>query len=35
MTYVGWTNQRADAWETYVGLSGDEVIGFYTLVVAR
>jgi GNAT superfamily N-acetyltransferase len=28
-------NQQAGASQTYVGLSGDEVIGFYTLVVGQ
>jgi len=27
-------NQRAEASQTYVALTGDEVVGFYTLVVA-
>lgn len=30
-----WVNQQANAAQTYVGLSGDEVIGFYTLVVGE
>jgi GNAT superfamily N-acetyltransferase len=30
-----WTNQQANAAQTYVGLAGDEVIGFYTLVVGE
>jgi GNAT superfamily N-acetyltransferase len=29
------TNQRANTAQTYVGLSGDEVVGFYTLVVGE
>ena len=28
-------NQQAEASQTYVGLVGDEVVGFYTLVVAQ
>jgi GNAT superfamily N-acetyltransferase len=28
-------NQQANASQTYIGLSGDEVIGFYTLVVGE
>src|SRR3990172_779309 len=28
-------NQKAEASQTYVALMGDEVVGFYTLVVAR
>jgi len=28
-------NQQAEASQTYVGLMGDEVVGFYTLVVAQ
>ena len=28
-------NQQAEASQTYVALVGDEVIGFYTLVVAQ
>jgi GNAT superfamily N-acetyltransferase len=29
------TNQRANTAQTYVGLAGDEVVGFYTLVVGE
>jgi len=29
------TNQQANASQTYIGLHGDEVIGFYTLVVGQ
>mgnify|MGYP003444129611 FL=1 len=30
-----WVNQQANAAQTYLGLTGDEVIGFYTLVVGE
>lgn len=30
-----WVNQQANAAQTYLGLAGDEVIGFYTLVVGE
>jgi GNAT superfamily N-acetyltransferase len=30
-----WVNQQADAAQTYLGLAGTEVIGFYTLVVGE
>lgn len=29
------TNQRANTAQTYLGLAGDEVVGFYTLVVGE
>jgi GNAT superfamily N-acetyltransferase len=30
-----WANQQANAAQTYLGLAGDAVIGFYTLVVGE
>jgi GNAT superfamily N-acetyltransferase len=30
-----WTNQRAGAAQTYVGLAGDVVVGYYTLAVGE
>lgn len=30
-----WANQQANAAQTYVGLSGDDIVGFYTLVVGQ
>lgn len=30
-----WTNQQAGAAQTYVGLAGDTVVGYYTLAVGQ
>lgn len=30
-----WPNQQANASQTYLGLSGEEVVGFHTLVVGQ
>jgi GNAT superfamily N-acetyltransferase len=35
LTRYALQNQQAGASQTYVALAGDEVVGFYTLVVAR
>ncbi len=35
LTRFALANQQANASQTYVGLSGNEVIGFYTLVVGE
>ncbi len=35
LTRFALANQQANASQTYVGLSGNEVIGFYTLVVSE
>ncbi len=30
-----WQNQQAGASQTYVGIAGDEIVGFYTLAVGQ
>ena len=35
LTRFAFANQQANASQTYIGLSGNEVIGFYTLVVGE
>jgi GNAT superfamily N-acetyltransferase len=35
LTRFAFQNQQANASQTYVALSGDEIVGFYTLVVGQ